>query len=66
MEKIFFKAVNFNQDLSSWNAGAVTNMDCMFYGAANFNQVSCWDTNELTSAHGMLEQSPGSFDPSCS
>ena len=39
----------FNQDLSSWNTAAVTNMQDLFYGATAFNgNISSWNTAAVT------------------
>ena len=44
---VFYKTP-FNQDVSNWNTGAVTNMLSMFGGAAAFNQdVSNWNTGAV-------------------
>ena len=43
MADMFGGATAFNQDVSDWNTGAVTDMDSMFNGAAAFNQdISAW------------------------
>lgn len=38
MNRLFSGATSFNQNLSSWNVGKVTNMGEMFNGATSFNQ----------------------------
>ena len=35
---LFKSASSFNQNISNWNVGNVTDMTKMFYGAATFNQ----------------------------
>ena len=37
-EWCFFKAVNFNEDISKWDTSSATNMSGMFSFAVNFNQ----------------------------
>ncbi len=45
----------FNQDISGWNTGAVTNMSGMFNGTASFNQdISGWNTSSLTNMYVMF------------
>ena len=38
---MFYGASAFNQDLSEWKVGRVTNMASMFRGATSFKQVLC-------------------------
>ena len=40
---MFEMAEKFNQDISSWNTGRVTNMNYMFQFAYDFNQDGEWD-----------------------
>ena len=39
MRGMFQSATAFNQDLSKWNVGTVTDMAFLFYKAKSFNQV---------------------------
>merc|ERR1719162_2097977 len=41
MKQIFFKATEFNGDVSDWNVSSVTNMNFMFKKASAFNQTMC-------------------------
>jgi len=41
MDSMFREATSFNQDLSSWNIGSVTDMWDMFDDATAFNQNLC-------------------------
>ena len=41
MDGMFYGAFDFNQNISSWNASAVTRMDGMFTGAMTFNGDIC-------------------------
>merc|ERR1712216_574562 len=52
---MFDKAAHFNQDVSKWNTGAVTDMSYMFYEASAFNQdVSKWNTGVVTTMRQMF------------
>ena len=45
----------FNQDIGSWNTGAVTEMNFMFTDATAFNQdIGGWDVGALTNAVTMF------------
>ena len=42
-ERMFYKADNFNEDISKWDTSSATNMVGMFAGAKSFNQnLSAW------------------------
>ena len=46
---VFANAYAFNGDVSTWNTGAVTNMNSLFYQAYSFNKdVSNWNTGAVT------------------
>ena len=47
---------NFNEDISGWDTGNVTNMYGMFYNARSFNQdLSNWDVSGSTNLNDMFE-----------
>ena len=46
---VFQDASDFNQDLSTWDVSAVTDMRHMFAGASAFNKgLSKWDVSKVT------------------
>jgi len=55
MSVLFFRAHDFNQDISKWDTSNVTDMDCMFECTINFNaDISKWDTSSVTSMTRMF------------
>jgi surface protein len=53
---MFRAASAFNQDISGWATGAVTNMTSMFRRASAFNQnIGGWDTGAVTDMHYMFD-----------
>ncbi|WP_422105423.1 BspA family leucine-rich repeat surface protein [Winogradskyella sp.] len=55
MNQAFIAATNFNQDLSNWEVGNVTDMRSMF-AETNFNQdISSWDVSNVTDMRFMFQ-----------
>ena len=53
----------FNQNISSWNVSAVTNMNEMFEVATSFNQdLSTWDVSNVTNFDGMFRNASSLSD----
>lgn len=47
--------IKFNQDISAWDVGNVTDMNHMFYNAKNFLQnIGAWNTKNVTTVKHML------------
>ena len=45
----------FNQDISGWNVGSVTNMGAMFRGVTDFNRdIGSWDVRSVTNMQQMF------------
>ena len=63
MEKMFSQASAFNQDLSDWNVGKVTNMVMMFSEAKSFKQKLCDEAwvNSEADKRAMFLDSGGSI-----
>ncbi|PHN95553.1 hypothetical protein CSC80_09575 [Maribacter sp. 6B07] len=54
MSDMFYNASAFNQDISGWDVGNVTDMSYMFYNS-NFNQdIGDWDVGNVTDMAGMF------------
>ena len=55
MNRVFYDARHFNQNLSAWDVSSVTNMSGMFYRATSFNQdLSTWDVSRVTDMSFMF------------
>ena len=55
---------NFNQDISGWNTGSVTNMNYMFATTIAFNQdISSWDVSNVTDMSMMFFKSKAFNQP---
>ena len=68
MNHMFYKAEAFNQDISGWNVGQVTNMNNMFRGAKAFDQDLGWfvcDGVNLELAFWNTQCGPGDSNMSC-
>ena len=53
---MFYNAILFNQDLSTWDTSLITDMYGMFDNATNFNgNISNWDTSSVTTMLGMFK-----------
>jgi surface protein len=57
MDYMFSLATAFNQNIGSWNTGAVTNMGYMFSAASAFNQnIGSWNTGAVTTMSTMFSK----------
>ncbi len=46
---MFRSAINFNENLNTWEVGNITNMQAAFRGASSFNgDISNWDVSKVT------------------
>jgi surface protein len=53
-----FRSSSFNQNISSWNTSAVTNMSAMFSLNGAFNQpIGSWNTSAVTDMNNMFSTS---------
>ena len=52
-----FFSETFNQDISTWNVGAVEKMTSMFFRADSFNQnINVWDVSQATHMNRMFAE----------
>ena len=66
MTVMFYKATNFNQDISGWNTSNVTNMLGMFIFASSFNQpLNIWNVSNVSDMSAMFK-SASSFNQNIS
>ena len=56
MAILFDNRSSFNEDISQWDTGSVTDMQGMFRGAFAFNQpIGSWDVSRVTSMFAMFD-----------
>jgi len=55
MYRMFYKATEFNSDVSNWDVSSATDMNSMFKYATEFNSdVSSWDVSNVIYLDGMF------------
>ncbi len=53
---MFTGATAFDQDISEWDTGLVTDMSAMFQNATGFDQdIGSWDVSSLDNANDMFD-----------
>ena len=63
MRYMFYEASSFNQSVSGWDTGLVSDMSNMFEGASSFNQsLGAWDISAVVDMSNMLDDSALSVD----
>jgi len=56
MYRMFYRAGDFNQDISDWDVSKITDMGAMFKYAYNFNQdISQWDVSSVKNMAAMFK-----------
>jgi surface protein len=61
---MFYKATNFNQDISMWDVSNVTNMGGMFRYASAFNQdLNSWNVSSVTNMFNMFNSASAFNQP---
>ncbi len=67
MDRMFFNASVFNQDLSNWNTSSATTLKAMFNGATIFNNglsagvpstIMNWNTSSVTTIESTFASAP--------
>jgi len=56
MDRMFYEAKSFNQNISSWNISQVVSIDHMFERAFAFDSPLEWDTSNITSMERVFSQ----------
>ncbi|AJM72092.1 BspA family leucine-rich repeat surface protein [Mycoplasma yeatsii] len=55
MTAMFWRAHNFNQDISNWDTRNVRHINGMFYGAKSFNQpIGNWNTSNVVTMSNLF------------
>lgn len=55
MNRLFYEASKFNQDISGWDVGSVQDFSYMFYNATDFNQdISEWNVGSAINMIAMF------------
>ena len=59
MSSMFYKCIDFNQDISNWDVSNVTKMPYVFCGCKAFNKdISNWDVSNVISYRNAFLHCP--------
>ena len=62
LEEMFFKASNFNEDITDWDVGHVKNLRRLFEKTSFNRDIGVWDTGSVANMSSMFNGTPFNHD----